>query len=276
MARLSSVVVLVQLFFSLHCGNCSSQLYVSKIDPDVAQGMYGSTDVGIIFNSTTSSLSITDMLGNQILEVYETVHYQRWIVIEGSVFVQLYSRETQQYRDYYVPRIMYRDTHLSRQLNFTVLKFLNTLSPRFHYVNLQRSVQILMESPYVESIRKAAYTLGSELQLHGNNYPSLLPLYLVANMLEKLQMNSYLITNKSSSKGSCKVRGDDCFDECPPCPDEECLSLCGYGCSCWKWVCGDCCYHLGCYGHDICCRENFIQTKCLFPISFKCESEYEC
>jgi hypothetical protein len=30
--------------------------------------------------------------------------------------------------------------------------------------------------------------------------------------------------------------------------------MCGPGCSCWSWVCGDCCYHYGCARHDSWCR----------------------
>lgn len=34
----------------------------------------------------------------------------------------------------------------------------------------------------------------------------------------------------------------------------ECYGMCGNGCSCWSWVCGDCCYHSGCAKHDSWCR----------------------
>jgi len=35
----------------------------------------------------------------------------------------------------------------------------------------------------------------------------------------------------------------------------ECYGMCGPGCSCWSWVCGDCCYHYGCARHDSWCRQ---------------------
>jgi hypothetical protein len=35
----------------------------------------------------------------------------------------------------------------------------------------------------------------------------------------------------------------------------NCYGMCGPGCSCWSWVCGDCCYHGGCAKHDQWCRE---------------------
>lgn len=34
-----------------------------------------------------------------------------------------------------------------------------------------------------------------------------------------------------------------------------CYGMCGPGCTCWSWVCGDCCYHNGCAVHDSWCRQ---------------------
>jgi hypothetical protein len=34
----------------------------------------------------------------------------------------------------------------------------------------------------------------------------------------------------------------------------KCLGMCGPGCTCWPWVCGDCCEHPGCLAHDKHCR----------------------
>ena len=39
-----------------------------------------------------------------------------------------------------------------------------------------------------------------------------------------------------------------------PSASNECYGMCGLGCSCWSWVCGDCCYHGGCAKHDSWCR----------------------
>ena len=47
--------------------------------------------------------------------------------------------------------------------------------------------------------------------------------------------------------------------------ENNCRGMCGKGCSCWSWVCGDCCSHEGCYEHDLCCKENPTSPHCLFP-----------
>lgn len=275
MAGAALVLVLVCLCSYVAC---FKELYLNKIDGDVAEGRYvSSADLGISFDLTSTSLSIFDLFGNEVLVVQETLHYQQqWIRIMGNTFVQFHVSEMQGYRDYHVPKFMYEEAnYMSRQLNATVLELLEAIPSYHHHDNLLRSVIMLLESPFVDPIKSAAYALGNNLKLEGDTYPSLLPFYLVANMLEQLQVTG-LLSNSSRMIKKNDVRAEECFEECPPCPDEECLSLCGYGCHCWKWVCGDCCYHLGCHGHDICCRKNFIQTKCLFPISFKCESEYSC
>ena len=57
------------------------------------------------------------------------------------------------------------------------------------------------------------------------------------------------------SKGNCET-GD---------PDEsdDCLGLCGNGCCCWHWVCGDYCVHRFCLKHDICCdKYGYLSVHC--------------
>lgn len=274
MTGITLVLSLVFLVY-LDSGACLNDLHLSKIDFDIAQGKFiSSTAVGITFTSTSTGLNISDLSGNNLLAVHKTLRNQQWIIIQDDVFIQVYVSATQNYQDFYVPKYIYNDT--TSYLNATGVKLLSTLSSYYHSENLRRSVSQFLESPYATTITAAAYYLGVHFKLNGNAYPSLLPFYLVANMLEKLQNTTVNVYTRRYSKYKSTNLEEDCLTECPPCPDEECLSLCGYGCHCWKWVCGDCCYHLGCYGHDVCCRNNFIQTKCLFPISFKCESEYDC
>ena len=68
---------------------------------------------------------------------------------------------------------------------------------------------------------------------------------------------------------------EDCFHghecTCGHCPFvEDCLGMCGRGCSCWRFVCGDCCVWPGCMKHDLICRESFISFGCLLPLNFAC------
>ena len=45
----------------------------------------------------------------------------------------------------------------------------------------------------------------------------------------------------------------------------NCLGMCGPGCMCWSWYCGNCCWHRGCYEHDLCCKKSRFSSYCLTP-----------
>lgn len=53
----------------------------------------------------------------------------------------------------------------------------------------------------------------------------------------------------------------------------DCLGLCGKKCSCWSWVCGNCCYNRGCYEHDMCCKYGSSFLCTFGPLwAFDCDS----
>ena len=45
----------------------------------------------------------------------------------------------------------------------------------------------------------------------------------------------------------------------------KCRGMCGPGCTCWKWYCGDCCWHRGCHEHDLCCKKSRFSKYCFTP-----------
>ena len=59
---------------------------------------------------------------------------------------------------------------------------------------------------------------------------------------------------------------------------KDCKGLCGKGCNCWWWVCGDCCYHRACYDHDDCCeRRGYSHWRCIIaPDVFLCDLPFIC
>jgi len=50
--------------------------------------------------------------------------------------------------------------------------------------------------------------------------------------------------------------------------DINCRGMCGKMCSCWRWFCGDCCWHRGCYEHDLCCNYKLYSSYCLTPFVY--------
>ncbi len=65
---------------------------------------------------------------------------------------------------------------------------------------------------------------------------------------------------------ACKNNGEYC-DTCPI--GGDCAGMCGPKCQCWKMVCGNCCYHHGCFGQDVSCRR--ASLNCFRVFGFKCD-----
>ena len=68
----------------------------------------------------------------------------------------------------------------------------------------------------------------------------------------------------------CSLAGDP--------KNNSCTGMCGPSCTCWTWVCGDCCKHLGCERHDGCCDKDPLSAYCLLPwlYDFTCDSYKIC
>ncbi|XP_078377579.1 uncharacterized protein LOC144660724 isoform X1 [Oculina patagonica] len=70
-------------------------------------------------------------------------------------------------------------------------------------------------------------------------------------------------------------RRDNCEDLRGDPNKNDCLGMCGPKCWCWKAICDDCCFHQGCYEHDLCCRgKRKFSSYCLLPFfhNFGCDS----
>ncbi|XP_078376497.1 uncharacterized protein LOC144659841 [Oculina patagonica] len=71
-------------------------------------------------------------------------------------------------------------------------------------------------------------------------------------------------------------RSDNCRDLRFNPNDNDCLGMCGPGCSCWSFVCGNCCYNQLCFEHDKCCRHEMFSLSCLLPVIYylSCENGF--
>lgn len=97
--------------------------------------------------------------------------------------------------------------------------------------------------PEIADLPWMSRTLG-ELGYTGAAYPSSLALHKIARQsADALDIQvPPLVTTESN-------------DRCSRPTANECYGMCGPGCTCWSWVCGDCCYHNGCAHHDSWCRQ---------------------
>lgn len=100
--------------------------------------------------------------------------------------------------------------------------------------------------PEVRSLPHLSRALGVA-GYTGNAYPAVLPLHKMARQsAEALGINVEPIVTADSENSLCQAY---------PNAGNQCYGMCGNGCSCWSWVCGDCCYHNGCARHDDWCRQ---------------------
>lgn len=79
----------------------------------------------------------------------------------------------------------------------------------------------------------------------------------------------------SNSRSSCRA------GECPH--GKACTGLCGTACSCWEWVCGNCCLNKMCLDHDnLCSRDGMLSWCCLGIVDrdinpvIDCKRAYTC
>lgn len=124
-------------------------------------------------------------------------------------------------------------------------------------------------------------TMSRELAhygFRGDTSSAILQLHITAQRFSDLLQGRRGLDVTMASTLSKKSMKKCAYDKaCPPCKNKECIGMCGPKCSCWKWVCGDCCYHRGCLDHDICCAEKgFFSWRCLLPFGLECNKKYLC
>ena len=248
-----------------------------------------SSERGIRFTSTPQTLFIETIPGGEpLLSATEPVGSMRLVSIGSSVFIQSDEENSLDYsvqgEQHNISEFSTDHEGLQRLKNMAV-----ETSKNVHLKALYDSLRDLLSGPEVQLIEYAAHAMGEE-GINGQDSSSVLPFYLAALHLHKLQhadfgsnhsmQDPHALQPNNITPNHLPMRGkrhsNSCFNTCPPCQDQQCLGLCGLNCHCWKFVCGDCCWHLGCYEHDLCCREKFIRTKCLLPLKFRCERSYKC
>ena len=144
--------------------------------------------------------------------------------------------------------------------------------PVDHNTPLSDALQELLHVEEVGLLEETAKAIGQK-GLTGKNTPAAMPFFIFALRVTQLSAEG---NDNVFTRNTTRLRRATCRNTCPPCPNDNCFGMCGKGCSCWSWVCGDCCWHTGCYYHDKCCAEQFFQTRCLIPLGFDCNKPYSC
>ncbi len=121
-----------------------------------------------------------------------------------------------------------------------------------------------------------SYKLGAEMGVKGNVYPAALPIHgLALSVARHKDIQVFRLRPKdgdhrkpSADPGGGGTGSTDtrvvsssgiagCADKQPGTQAQECNGMCGpsstTSCTCWDWVCGDCCCHVYCRDHDSDC-----------------------
>ena len=249
---------------------------------------------GIVFNSTRDSLVVTTLNGTRLVSAEERVGPVRLITLGNREFIQHresdpYDAESGTVRDYAIPK--YHRSFAGSRDHGKFAHLLGKLKKLDHSVHakvLQKSMQRILTEPEIQLLHDAAVAMGQR-GITGRGYPSALPLYMTAMRLNSNPSTTVATDNNFPQSDTyddekpehffitrMKRNTQTCLTKCPPCKNKQCLGLCGRGCTCWKWACGNCCYHKGCFYHDLCCRKRPYSLACWVPLEFDCDKKFIC
>ena len=248
---------------------------------------------GIHFTSQNNYLSVVTLDNRPVIqarvlsdegdEVYANILGQRFVQLKSSpyMFVIPGHYETENVEAFLA-------TPEGREIFAAKMQIVSDQTT--HEAAVMSATRDLASSREAALMEEAARGLGINMGITGKDEPAILPFYLAALQLLKMRDAE----EKHETEGQANKRSfysnvgyysahsqgkyPDCdITTCPPCQEDLCLGMCGHRCECWKWVCGDCCFHEGCKDHDLCCRKYGHQYfRCKFHFGLKCSSPYWC
>ena len=252
-------------------------LSVAHLDDRYVEARYFDGLVTVSFVSTPTTLTIRDNNGRILVSAEQFLNDMIVAIIADNGFVQLNGK------GYHVSKVLALEIRYGGLLKDPRVLELMLQNIKAKQIETQErlrfAVETLMTTYEMNLLRNVSFALAKR-GVNGYGAPSIMPFYKFSLQMEKLKDRKlmskvyYMTLNYRNMTGGDD--DDDCLEYCPPCPELECIGMCGYGCNCWKFICGDCCMHTGCYDHDVCCRENFFDISCLFPFDFSCEEHYYC
>ena len=278
----------------------------TTVTQEQLQGEYYGTQGGIRFSSTVNAtyvvLSITTTSGEHIVYIVHPLSSNMTMMGVNDTNFMVMENDLQDridYDDYVIPKdamnmmesIMSGNRKMAKEMlekldNSTV----NETRKSVLY-NLAMSYEAVL-------IIEAAQALGDH-GIMGAEYPSVMNFYQFALRLADAIDNDDTEYEGDDTDSELDTRGYQhrqkravrCSNgaTCNRCPyalkmrryRNDCFGLCGYGCSCWSFVCGDCCLHQYCLTHDDCCRrKGFWSWSCLSVawkvLGSRCSDSYKC
>ena len=259
------------------------KLRVITISQEKIEGEYYSPVGGIHFQSEVKGdfhfLSVVTANGEPLMIAKQFQESAMLMTVTETDFLVMNSADDyghSKYSDYVVPGAYHDIVETALKRNRLSNKVMRHLDDR----NVNETRQIVFEElalrDEIELITEASRALG-KLGITGNENPAALPFYTLAMRLHKYR-NTLL--NSTSTRPPSEIDRPrnrqkrwllpalyvaiELYEQIDICitgrrpwygdRSNDCLGMCGPGCECWSWACGDCCVHQGCLIHDRCCR----------------------
>ena len=290
--------------------NKSDQPPSSGLSSDTAvtqeqlQGEYYGTQGGIRFstamNATYAVLSITTTRGEHIVYiVHPLASNMTMIGVNDTNFLLIENNQQDyiDYDDYVIPRdamnLMKLIMSGNGKMTDDILQKLNNKTVN----ETRQSVLYYLAMSYeAVLIIEAAQALGDR-GIMGMDYPSVMSFYQfalrLANTREISSATEYGAEDNFApdSRGYqhrqqravlCNNGATCSSNRCPFRKySNNCFGMCGPDCTCWDFVCGDCCVHQYCLTHDQCCADKGFYTLTCFSVAVRkpfasCTDTFSC
>ena len=277
-------------------------LTANTITQEELQGEYYGTEGGIRFSSTINAthfiLSITTTTGEQVVYiVHPMASNMTMLGVNDTDFMVMESNQQDHinYEGYIIPKdamnlmesIMAGNGNMSDDI-------LQRLDNKTVNETRQSALYNIAMSYEAVLIIEAAQALG-ELGVMGSDYPSVMRFYQLALQLANVRESGEDYEGDSFAPDTKRHqprqrRAERCSSNGATCPSGQCpfergsnrcFGMCGRGCSCWSFICGNCCVHQYCLTHDECCRtRGFFSFACLSVawrvLGSQCTQSYRC
>ena len=277
------------------------KLNVITITQEEIEGEYHSSMGGIHFRSVVKGeyhfLSITTADGEPLVIAKQPHNSTTLMTLSGTDFLimnDLSDSGLTKYTDYVVPNVFNKNVEKALKRDQFSTNLLEQLDTEAVNQTRQNAVESLALRPEIELCMSAAQALG-DLGVIGSQNPAAMPFYALTLRLTKyrnilltgvdfaMNDNNYRSREGVQLEGrqkrsSCRLAYLCPYGDCPYYGyGNDCRGMCGIGCTCYSWICGDCCVHQGCRDHDYCCeRYGYTNWSCISVWNVACDAAYRC
>ena len=266
--------------------SANSRLQIIEVGENTLEVIFYNEQTGIRIRADSTSLTLISMADDEVLLSGSRPHNSSLLSsVMGTSFLEYATTsETGEQRkvEFVVPESLVDQTKKAVE-ELKEERLINSDETATRTIR-ETTFQRFFARPELSLLESAAHALGNA-GITGRENQGALNFYATTMaVLKQQQHQENAENNEESTEGETQHRdrtspskqwltclnGWSC-PRCPYSPRRNCLGLCGPGCTCWQWVCGDCCYHRGCYDHDRCCKRSFgLSASCLIPIGFTC------